>query len=179
MVGLTTIELMIVMALLLILVTVAGLVFKGTLQTSDLMAQINALMGDVNFARSEAFKRGVRVTVCKRGKTLFCDTSAGQWTNGWTVFVDMNANNVVDNSESVLRVHEALSGYLAVRDNFAGYISYTSEGATQKINGAFQSGTIAFCDSPSGKSVRRMVISKSGRPRICDQSDVSCTLQCP
>ena len=178
MAGLTRIEMIVSIALLLILAAIAVPALREMLQNNRLTTQMSSLMGDINLARSEAIKRGVRVTLCKRSSSSPCDTSTGQWINGWTVFVDANADNVVDSNETVLRVHETLPSSLAVNDNFAGYISYISQGYTQKINGAFQSGSIAFCDA-SGKWVRRLVVSKSGRPRLCDQNDTSCTLQCP
>ncbi|MEI6415312.1 MAG: GspH/FimT family protein [Pseudomonadota bacterium] len=177
MAGLTRIEMIVSIALLLILAAIAVPALREMLQNNRLTTQMSSLMGDINLARSEAIKRGVRVTVCQRGGQP-CDTATGSWKNGWTVFVDADPSNRVYNGETLLRVHETLPSSLAVNDNFTGYISYIPEGYTQKINGAFQSGSVAFCD-PSGKWVRRLVVSKSGRPRLCNQNDTSCTLSCP
>jgi len=97
--GLTLIELMVTLAVAIILVAVGMPLFSGVVANNRAVAQTNALVTALNLARSEAVARGTTVSVVATG---------GDWTQGWTVFADQNANGAMDAGEG-LRVFEALS----------------------------------------------------------------------
>ena len=61
----TIIELMIVVSLLAILAAMAVPSFKPMMERENIAAQVNDLISALNLARSEAIRRGVKVTVCR------------------------------------------------------------------------------------------------------------------
>ena len=83
--------------------------------TSNRMAtEINSLLGDLQYARSEAVREGQYVTVCVAGSTNPATPSCAAsgtatWQNGWIIFSDVNHDGTVDSVGSVLRIHNAFS----------------------------------------------------------------------
>lgn len=71
-------------------------------------AVYDELRSTYNFARSEAIRTRQQVVIA-RAAGAACATIQ-EWQCGWTVFVDANANNVMDGTEAVLRSTAALSG---------------------------------------------------------------------
>ena len=98
--GFTLIELMVTVAILAILVSIAVPSFRDMIQSNRMLSITNNLMTALQFARSEAIKRGVRVDVCRQSNGA-CSNGTG-WQDGWLVKV-----NGTDGA--VLRVWEATS----------------------------------------------------------------------
>lgn len=164
--GFTLVELITAMALVAILLT-AGIPGLSTLlHNSRLTTAINDFVSHVHFARSEAIRRGSRVTLCKSADGTSC-TTQGDWAQGWLVFSDPNHNARLDADETLLRLHNgfthaqlSLSGNSKLQD----YISYTGNGFSRRISGAPQNGTLVLCDSRGfGAHARAIVINNTGR----------------
>jgi len=103
--GFTLIELVVTMAVAAILVTVALPNMRAFIQNGRLNTQTNDLIGDLNFARSEAIKRRSNVGICRStdGVTF---AGAGPLGDGRVVFVDANNNDVCDASDTSIRFHQ-------------------------------------------------------------------------
>lgn len=99
--GLTLVELMVTLAVAIILISVGMPLFTGMAANNRTTAQANELVTALKLARSEAVKRSAAVTA--RG-------TGGSWNAGWSVFVDANADGVLDAGEEVLRNWDALMG---------------------------------------------------------------------
>ena len=163
--GFTLIELIVTLALAVIVLTFGVPAFQGIIRNNRLATVINEFIGALNLTRSEAIKRGVRVTLCKSNDGANCASSGG-YEQGWIVFIDPNGNAAVDTGEPIIRVFEGavietgmtLTGNLPV----ARYISYVATGATESTSGAFQAGTLALCAVPNAL---RIVINRVGRIR--------------
>jgi len=106
--GFTLIELVVTMAVAAILVTVAIPNMRTFIQNGRLNTQTNDLIGDLNFARSEAIKRRSNVGICRStdGVTF---AGAGPLGDGRVVFVDANNNDDCDAGEPILRFREPLA----------------------------------------------------------------------
>lgn len=89
--GFTLPELMVTIALAAILVTMVVPSFSTLIKNNRTTTQINTLLGDINLARSEAIKRGVRVAICSSADQATCAASTN-WATGWIVFIDQNNN---------------------------------------------------------------------------------------
>jgi type IV fimbrial biogenesis protein FimT len=89
--GFTLIELMVTIAILAILITLAAPSFSNVIRSNRVASQTNALVTALNTARSEASKRGLPVTVCAAKDAAFsaCSGDAADWQKfGWMVFTD-------------------------------------------------------------------------------------------
>jgi prepilin-type N-terminal cleavage/methylation domain len=100
--GVTLIELLVVMALVSILLAWGVPSYRSVTQSSRLASETNALVGDLQFARSEALKRGQPVTLCPSVDGSAC-SGQGQWASGWIVFLDLDGNGQTGTGETVLR----------------------------------------------------------------------------
>ena len=126
----------------------------------------NDLVAAFHLARSEAIKRGMRVTVCKTSNAVAempaCDGTA-TWQQGWLVFVDNGARGVIDASDSILRVQgRAHSVVNITNNNYSRYISYRPNGLSQGSNG-LANGTISVCVEGNRRDI---IVNITGRPRL-------------
>lgn len=95
----TLIELMITLSILAILLAIAAPSFRDSIQNNRTQTIANDLTTALQFARSEAVKRGTKVDICRRNGNVCAD--AADWGNGWLVKV---------NGGAVIRVWEAVGG---------------------------------------------------------------------
>lgn len=107
--GFTMTEMVITMAIVAILMAIGVPSFKYVTTSNRLSTEVNGLLGDMQFARSEAIKEGLPVTVCSSASGTQCD-GGNNWQSGWIVFLDsINTNQTVDNGEQVIRVQTAFA----------------------------------------------------------------------
>src|SRR5665213_2804001 len=101
--GITLLEMITVMGIAAILMAIAVPSYKYVTNSNRIAAEVNGLLGDMQFARGEAIKEGQTVTVCVStdGATCLVNTA---WNSGWIVFSDPNNNQQVDGNEQILRV---------------------------------------------------------------------------
>ena len=168
--GFTLIELMVTVSIAAIVLTLGVPSYTRMIENNRMSTQTNEFVGFLNLARSEAVKRGTRVTVCKSSDGATCSGS-GDWEQGWIVFVDSN-NNATADEGAPIAVHSdlgdsSLSGNSAV----ASYVSFVGAGVTQLVSGAFQAGTFTLCPGLADVDGRSIVVSRTGRLTV---SKVSC-----
>ena len=164
--GFTLIELLIVLAVGAILFTIAipGLGFL--VNTSRLAAVTNNLVSSLQLARSEAIKRGERVTVCKTSDAMaitpVCDASAS-WREGWLIFVDGGIRGVIEPGDTLLRAQAPASTAVSITvSNYSTYISYLSSGVSQAPNN-LANGKLRVC---LAGNQREIIINRMGRIRL-------------
>ena len=87
--GMTLVELLVVMTIAAILIGVGVPSFRYVTNSNRMSGEINNLLGDLQFARSQALKEGRTVTVCSSTNGQDCGTST--WDRGWIVFSDPTA----------------------------------------------------------------------------------------
>lgn len=170
--GVTMIELLVTMSIAVIVMTLAVPSFMDFVRNSRLTNAANDLTLALAYARSEAVKRGVKVTVCSRASDAACsDTQSGSparyvWDDGWLAFVDSDGDGTVDAGETILRAFGELDA-VTVR---------TSEKRATFNNQGFAVGynqTFMICDSRGVDNAKGVVLSAQGRVRS-DSSGVTC-----
>lgn len=106
--GFTLTELMVVIAIVAILMSIGVPSYRYISNSYRISSEVNGLLGDAQFARSEAIKEGQQVVLCTSTDSVTC-AGVTTWQVGWIVCVDLNANNTCDAGEPVLRAQAAFN----------------------------------------------------------------------
>lgn len=108
--GFTLTEMMVVTAIVAILLGIAIPSYKYLTTSYRMSAEINNLVGDLQFARGEALREGNAVTVCISSDGATC-TGGANWGRGWIAFSDLNSSYAVDNAnDRILKVQGPFTG---------------------------------------------------------------------
>jgi type IV fimbrial biogenesis protein FimT len=172
--GYTLLELMVTVTIAGILMGVAVPSFTSIIDSNRLTTYANDLVTALNYARSEAIKRNLRVSLCKSINSVSC-TTINNWSQGWVIFTDQNNNSTYDNStETLLRVqtYKANTTTMVGETSVANYISYIATGQSQLSTGAFQAGTIKICDERTGNVGINIALNSTGR--VSTQKNITC-----
>ena len=166
--GFTLIELMLVVAVLMVVITLATPSLQTLLHSNRLRTQTSRLMTALNLARSEAISRNSPVSLCPSSLVVSGQPiCSGIYSDGWIVFSNRDKDRVVDTDiDEVIRAYEGLPrGYSLTNKlgtlDASELISYLPDGSSRRNR------TLMFCASsdpsvPSWSVVLNMV----GRPRI-------------
>jgi type IV fimbrial biogenesis protein FimT len=154
--GFTIIELLIVIAILSILLTLGVPSFRDFMLNSRMTSQANDFVLALAYAKSEAVKRNLPVTVCSRATD---DTCAGNttWDTGWLVFLDTDSDGDVD-GEAVLQVRAPLEGNNTLRAGNRPRVTFRNTGFSPGFNDTFN-----LCDFRGVAEGRTIVVSNLGR----------------
>ncbi|MBV8270739.1 MAG: GspH/FimT family pseudopilin, partial [Cupriavidus sp.] len=136
--GLTLIEMMVVLAMVATLVTISFPSFVSFIQGNRVLSEVNSMVSSLQLARSEAIKRGEPVSVCPSSDGASC-LGANVWSGGWLVFVDRDADGVVDapaSAADLLQYRAAWAG----TDTFsatpsATFLTYNRDGFAVNLPG--------------------------------------------
>lgn len=132
--GLTLLELLIAISIGVVLLTIGIPSYRYVTNSNRATTEVNALLGDMQYARSEAIKEGQPVTVCPLTGTApnyNCAANTNTWQGGWIVFSDVNGNANVDTATDViLHVQQPFSVATDsfVSDNNVYAVTYNREG---------------------------------------------------
>lgn len=165
--GFTLVELLVVLAIAAILVTIAVPGYAFLVNSGRLTSATNDLLLALHMARSEAIKRGTRVTLCKTSNpdaaTPACDPAA-EWEQGWLLFVDGGTRGTVDADDTVLLAHESIAGWadITTGNTFSRYVSYLPTGTSQGSSG-LHNDTMQICVAGSRRDI---IVNTVGRPRL-------------
>lgn len=166
--GVTLIEAMVVLSIFGILAALATPSFKSTINSNRRTTYANQLFEDLALARSEAIKRGVKVTVCPSTDSVSC-SKRNSWATGWITYVDLASLGARDAStEALIKVHEALpSGWKAIKTNDF-FVTFGPLGTPSGVSNF----TLAICPPSTSCSATttsgqtNLVMSSVGRVRI-------------
>ncbi len=169
--GFTLVELLIVVALVAILASMAVPSFRTMLVKRSVTAAADALVSDIRFARSEAIKRSTRTVICRSTDGSSC-AAAGSWNIGWIVFVDVDSSGTVDAGvDEIVRVQQGLANIATIQDDSAPSSTLNAirfepagfaKGANMTLNitptgSAFTDSTRLICVSINGRAALRSI----------------------
>jgi type IV fimbrial biogenesis protein FimT len=149
--GFTLIELMVTIAFLAIVMSLAVPSFQQTIASSRLTSTATDVYSSLLQARADAISQGERMTVCKSSDGSTCATGTTTWSIGWITFVDSSRtlSATVDTGETVSYVVQATDPSITISGNanVANYVSFSADGKSKTIAGGFQTGVIRICSS--------------------------------
>ena len=148
--GFTLLELLITMAVATILLTIAIPSFQYVTNSNRIAGEINGLLGDLEFARSEAIKEGQYVSVCASADGQSCSNSQA-WQSGWIVFVNPGNNPAVTPGVPVLPLLRLQAGFSSTDtfvSNGISVITFNRDGYA----GGIANGTIITLHDSTGNT---------------------------
>jgi prepilin-type N-terminal cleavage/methylation domain-containing protein len=112
--GVSLIELLVVVAITAIVAGIGIPSYQSFVITNRIVSYSSNLHGSLILARTEAIKRGQRIVLCKSSNAdaaaPTCDATASVngtntgWGSGWLTFADVNANNLFDAGDILVKV---------------------------------------------------------------------------
>ena len=171
--GLTLVESMVVVALVAILGTVASASMRGILERNRIESALHGLVGDLQFARSEAIRRGQAVSVCASADGATC-AGDDRWHDGWIVFADPDASGTVPGAAALLRRHAAWAGSGHLRATAGtGALTYGRDGFLLKLD-ASRAVLRAQAFAGGDAVVRCLTVNRAGRQRVEPWGEEGC-----
>lgn len=176
--GIGLLEVLITLVITGILATIALPSFQNILITARISAATSELHAAILLARSEAIKRGGKVTLCRSSNgdsdDPNCSTvnsnpvSNSGWGEGWLIFFDKNMNRKYDGGDTLIRAQGRLfksaSQGAIMPSPMRNQINFTATGQTF---GTFLRFTISRPDGDNDSTHDRYIcIASGGRARV-------------
>jgi type IV fimbrial biogenesis protein FimT len=153
--GFTLTELMIVIVIATILTVIGVPSFRYVTTSNRMSTEMNSLLLDLQYARSEAAREGQYVTVCLAQSIAAqtCATAGTAWQNGWIVFSDVDDDQTIHAGiDAVLRTQAAFSSTDTFVSSGNPWITFNRDGfASTGINTVW----ITLHDSTNNPSYTR------------------------
>jgi type IV fimbrial biogenesis protein FimT len=166
---------MITIALAGILTAVAAPSMSKMIRANRVQTEASALMNDLQFARTEAVKRGSGVTVCPSSDGATC-LGTNSWQSGWIVFNDDNSSGTVDTStDKVLRARKTFtSNDTAAASPSKTYVLFNREGFTSNLGTSTVTFAVRSPDAASA-ATRCVAVNIGGRMTSQTSGQGSCS----
>jgi type IV fimbrial biogenesis protein FimT len=162
--GFTLIELMIGIAVLAILMSIAIPSFTTLINNNRTVTATNNLITALTLARSEASKRGAPVVACSANSSQSACSAGLSWNNGWIVFVDNAATNgSLDAGENIIQMWSAPSGSVSVSSPTATSVSYRGSG---EVSTATPFTFTLLSSGCTGSNARTITVNNVGRIQV-------------
>ena len=172
--GFTLFEMVTVMGIVGILMAIAIPSYQYVTSSNRISSEVNGLLGDLEFARSEAIKEGQTVSVCVSSNGTSC-TSGTSWQNGWIVFSDQNGDGAVESPPDILlRTQNTFSGTDTFTANHnLSVVTFNREGFAAGLpNGALLT---LHAATPASGSTRCLSVTLIGLMTIQTYNGGTCT----
>ena len=180
--GFTLLELMVVLAIVAILTTLAVPSFTRLIQSNTMSSNVNTFMADLRYARSESTRRGGGVVMCRsdapEAAPPVCSTTSGPggngWLSGWIVYLDVNNDGVIGAGD-LLRIQSPLRQMDSITENDGQASSIFSFTATGRLLYVSSATSLQFGGSAYAPDVQRVLcVNAGGRARIAGNGETSC-----
>ncbi len=137
--GFTLIEMLVTVAVAAVLLGVAVPNFADFIANNRARTELQSLVMSLQFARSEAVKRGQLVQVSS--------LDGSNWHAGWRVWLDANGDGSFDAGEELRDGQAFNSAATLVAGNSVGALAFNSQGAVELAAG--ESISFAYRSNPS------------------------------
>ena len=177
--GFTLVELIVTMAIAAIILTQAVPSFSTMISNNRLTTQTNDLVADINLARSEAIKRGLRVILCRTANpnavAATCGGTANTWSTSWLLYADDDGSGVFESAnDTLIRIGHPAQSTITVMTNATSNnnLEYNPDGTT---NEGGNTAIFAICDDRGTANGLQINVNGMGRPRLISAPLGTCT----
>ncbi len=154
--GFTLIELMVTIAVAAIMLSIAAPGMTRLIGSNRIQTEASGFVADMQYARTEAIRRGYNVTVCPSSNGTSCLT-ANTWHSGWMVFSDRGTTGVFDaaSSDTMLRLRKAFT-------NSDTAVAYVGSSAAAPTNNYITFNREGFASGPgTGTAIMKFNLSSN------------------
>ena len=156
----TLVELMIALAILAILLGIALPSFGNAMEAARSTDAKAALLASITRAVNRATVTGTRAVLCPSSDGDAC-SGGFDWSAGWIVFMDRNANRERDAGERLVLAEDALGGEVRLRSSTGRRrIVFQGNGGNAGSNVTF-----TLCDGRGPAKAETIVLNNRGRLR--------------
>ncbi|WP_162301487.1 GspH/FimT family pseudopilin [Cognatilysobacter segetis] len=156
--GFTLVELLVALAVAGIVLGIGAPALGGLMSRMRAQSALGSVSSSLALARMEAISRRRAVTLCPSADGRRCSGNP-DWSNGWLVFTDANADGQPAESELIRRVDpvpaplslRSTAGRVRIRFQPSGWASGTNV-------------TLNLCDGETPRA--RVILNTSGRARV-------------
>jgi type IV fimbrial biogenesis protein FimT len=171
--GLTLIELVIVVTILGLVFGIAAPSVRGSMEAARAGAARTDLVSSLALASTRAALAGHRAVLCPSTDARQCSDGA-DWSNGWLVFMDIDASREREDGERILRVEPPLQGRVRLR---------STSGRTRIVfqgNGGNAGSNVTFtlCDGRGPPKAKALVLANDGRLRDLPATEANIAATC-
>jgi type IV fimbrial biogenesis protein FimT len=179
--GFTMFELVMVMSIVGIIAAIGLPSFRYVTASNRISSEINGMLSDLRFARSEAVKQGLPVTVCISTDGTSCSTGGTDWSVGWIVFSDPGSTRALAAGQVSIKYQIALTKDFGGNDTFIAangmtYITFNREGfGSSNAVPATSTETISLKSTPANQNwTRCLFVTPIGALSISKAPNLSC-----
>mgnify|MGYP003573137783 FL=1 len=170
--GMTAIEVLIGIAVLTILALLAIPASSILIERHHLKSASSNLVDGIYLAKREAEMRASTVRVCPSDNGKSCRVD-GDWSQGWLVFSDGNADGMVQDIE-VIEAYDAPGGHLRIVASGAAQTAAAFNSAGLVRDNGSASGEFVLCPGDSRSGSRVIFIQSDGWVTMDSSNDRAC-----
>lgn len=164
--GFTLIELVVTMSVAAILIAVAVPNLRTAIQNGRITTQVNDLIADFSFARSEAIKRRENIALCQSTNGTSC--TGGNWKDGHLIFVDTNKDGALSAAELILRFRGAEGGSDGTLVLTGVDPVFLASGITTGVS------SFVLCDSRGATKGKTVTLNATGQATVSQTAPTTC-----